>query len=306
MYNPLRLSNTLHPDAGNGPDDTLAAKRVLAQLGYYEVPDYDLTPYPDYPMFDAIRNFQRDIGLRDDGVIKPYSQTETLLNEVLSYSMRDGVKPSEGGAGGPGGQVQVKAYVQSRGGNPVQVTDHVRSAPGEGGGDDLKEKISEKPLPAHKDAVANPRVRGIDGYESGAFLAERVDKDGKVTQHMGVDVVTEPGEPVVSPVSGTYNRPLDPYKGGSDQGLYGGVEIEAENGDFVQIMYIDPDANLKQGQRVIAGETPIGAAQDITPSFPPRKKGVMTNHIHVEVEDRSGVKKKFKDPTPMFMPPSQR
>ncbi len=213
MYNPLRLSNTLHPDAGNGPDDTLAAKRVLSQLGYYEVPGYGLTPYPDQAMFDAIRNFQRDIGLRDDGVIKPYDATETLLNEVLSYSMRDGAMPVAGGAGGPGGQVNVKAYVQSRGGKPVQVTDHIRSAPGEGGGGDLKEKISDKPLPASKYAIPNPRIRGVDGHRSGAFLAERVDKDGTVRRHMGVDVVTEPGEPVVSPVSGTYKRKLDPYDG---------------------------------------------------------------------------------------------
>ena len=47
MYNPLRLKNTLHPDASNGPDDTLAAKRVLSQLGYYQVPDHGLTPYQD-------------------------------------------------------------------------------------------------------------------------------------------------------------------------------------------------------------------------------------------------------------------
>ena len=123
---------------------------------------------------------------------------------------------------------------------------------------------------------------------------------------MGVDVVTEPGEPVVSPVSGTYRRELDPYKGKKNQGLYGGVEIEAENGDMVQIMYISPDTELKQGQRVIAGETPIGTAQDITPSYPPKKEGVMTNHIHIEVEDWSEGKKKFKDPTPMVLPADKR
>ena len=123
---------------------------------------------------------------------------------------------------------------------------------------------------------------------------------------MGVDVVTEPGEPVVSPVSGTYTTDFDPYKGGSEQGLYGGVEIEADNGDRVQIVYISPDANLKKGQRVVAGEMPIGTAQDITPSYPPKKEGVMTNHIHIEVEDWSGGSKKFKDPTSMVMPSDQR
>jgi len=203
------------------------------------------------------------------------------------------------------GEVHVKAYEQHRGGSLVHVTDHVRSAPGEGGGDP-KEQISDKPLPASKDLVANPRVRGKDGYKSGAFLEERTRKDGTKYHHMGVDVVTEPGEPVVSPVSGKYKRRLDPYDGKSKQGLYGGVEIEADNGDRVQIMYISPDPDLKRGQRVIAGETPIGAAQDITPSYPPKKEGVMTNHIHVEVEDWSGGKKKFKDPTPMVLPKDRR
>ena len=61
MYIPLRLTNTLHPNAGNGPDDTLAAKRVLSQLGYYEVPDYDLTPYPDKHQFISSR-FVKEIG----------------------------------------------------------------------------------------------------------------------------------------------------------------------------------------------------------------------------------------------------
>ena len=36
------------------------------------------------------------------------------------------------------------------------------------------------------------------------------------------------------------------------------------------------------------------------------REGAMTNHIHVEVEDWSDGKKKFKDPTPMFMPADQR
>jgi hypothetical protein len=295
MYNPLRLNDTLHPNAGNGPDDTLAAKRVLAQLGYYEVPDYGLTPYPDLPMFDSIRNFQRDIGLRDDGVIKPYDATETLLNEVLSFSMRDGAKPSEGGAGGPGGQVQVKAYVQHRGGKPVQVADHVRSASGEGVGNGSGGSNSTDPLPPMSSPVANPRIRGKDGYSSGHYGASR---DGGTRSHDGVDVVTEPGETVVSPVTGTYQAPFDPYNKYPDKrGKYQAVQIMTDDGHRVRVMYIDPDAvGLKQGQRVVAGETPIGKAQDLTKIYPPNKEGVMTNHTHIDVW-KDG---RFKDPTPIF------
>ena len=149
-----------------------------------------------------------DIGLRDDGVIKPYDATETLLNEVLSFSMRDGAKPSEGGAGGPGGQVQVKAYVQHRGGKPVQVAGHVRSASGEGVGNGSDGSNSTDPLPPMSSPVANPRIRGKDGYSSGQYGASR---DGGTRSHDGVAVVTEPGETVVSPVTGTYQAPFDPY-----------------------------------------------------------------------------------------------
>lgn len=120
---------------------------------------------------------------------------------------------------------------------------------------------------------------------------------------MGVDVVTKTGEKVVSPVSGTYNGKFDPYKGKSKEGLYSGVEIKAENGDMVQVMYVNPNAAIRPGQKVTAGKTQVGTAQDITPSYPPRKDGVMTNHIHVEVETGPRNNKQFKDPTSMVTQP---
>ena len=75
------------------------------------------------------------------------------------------------------------------------------------------------------------------------------------------------------------------------------VQIMTDDGHRVRVMYIDPDAvGLKQGQRVVAGETPIGKAQDLTKIYPPNKEGVMTNHTHIDVW-KDG---RFKDPTPFF------
>jgi len=42
----------------------------------------------------------------------------------------------------------------------------------------------------------------------------------------------------------------------------------------VDVLYVNPKSvDLKEGQRVEAGRTPIGTAQDITQTFPPTKMG---------------------------------
>ena len=81
--------------------------------------------------------------------------------------------------------------MQHRGGKPVQVADHVRSASGEGVGNGSGGSNSTDPLPPMSSPVANPRIRGKDGYSSGHYGASR---DGGTRSHDGVDVVTEPGE----------------------------------------------------------------------------------------------------------------
>jgi hypothetical protein len=47
-----------------------------------------MTPYPDEPLFEAIENFQGDLRLRRDGVMKPEGETAMALGEVVGAANR--------------------------------------------------------------------------------------------------------------------------------------------------------------------------------------------------------------------------
>ena len=65
-------------------DDVRNVKRALTRTGYYEVPTYGITQFADGDTFSGIRRFQRDHGLRIDGVMEPGGPTERSLNAALS------------------------------------------------------------------------------------------------------------------------------------------------------------------------------------------------------------------------------
>jgi len=56
-----------------------AVKSALDGLGYYEKPDWGISPYPDPAMFDAIERFQSDHDLKRDRILKPGGETEREL-----------------------------------------------------------------------------------------------------------------------------------------------------------------------------------------------------------------------------------
>ncbi len=85
--NLLGLSSTISPFNDTQPDDVIKIKSALAQTGHYQVPDFGITPYPDTPMIDGIKKFQKDNGLKVDGVMKPQGPTEMALgNQASSIS----------------------------------------------------------------------------------------------------------------------------------------------------------------------------------------------------------------------------
>jgi Putative peptidoglycan binding domain len=89
----LKIQKTIQSNGNLEPNDVLKIKNALTHTGYYDVPDYGLTPYPDRPMFDAIKNFQNDNNLIVDGIINPNGPTLEQLNQTLSDQINDpGVK----------------------------------------------------------------------------------------------------------------------------------------------------------------------------------------------------------------------
>lgn len=87
------LKATLASNSAADEDDVVSVKTSLKRLGYYEEPDYGLTPYPDRPLFTAIRSFQKDNDLDVDGVMKPAGPTELKLAEALKQKAAAPTQP---------------------------------------------------------------------------------------------------------------------------------------------------------------------------------------------------------------------
>ena len=82
MPDPFALNQMLARNSGADPDDVLAVKGLLNRFGYYDEPDYGITPYPDGRLFDGIGRFQKDHGLEVDGWMQPGGETEAAMRIV--------------------------------------------------------------------------------------------------------------------------------------------------------------------------------------------------------------------------------
>ena len=84
LKRPIGLAYTMDED------DVLKTKQALHSLGLYDPPKrYGLTRYPDMPLIDGLKAFQRRSGLREDGVAKPGGPTIRRLNRALTERRRD-------------------------------------------------------------------------------------------------------------------------------------------------------------------------------------------------------------------------
>ena len=84
----FRLKGLVARNVGVEPEDTVLTKRSLNRLGFYEVPDYGLTPWPDGAMFKAIESFQDRNRLKVDGIMAPGEETEAWLGKALKGERR--------------------------------------------------------------------------------------------------------------------------------------------------------------------------------------------------------------------------
>lgn len=217
--------------------------------------------------------------------------------ESTGENMGDGFVRAVTGDSGrtAGGNVHVRAYTRIQDGETVQVSEHDRAAPhGSGGpresnkgGGSSPQKAENDDLPPMVNPIPGGRMRGSDGppYGSGLFDAPRVRPDGTVYKHKGTDIAAEPGQAVVSPVTGTVEHIGDPYdakKHPNKADIYQSVTILTEDGYRVKIFYVGLDPSIGKETPISAGQR-IGAVQDLSVIYPPKNGGRMTNHIHVEV-----------------------
>ncbi|MEW5729134.1 MAG: peptidoglycan-binding domain-containing protein [Pseudomonadota bacterium] len=67
--------------------DLKNTKRALSQLGYYKVPpERGIDDWADTQLFDGIRSFQKDNGLKVDAFMRPGGPTEKTINARLAFA----------------------------------------------------------------------------------------------------------------------------------------------------------------------------------------------------------------------------
>lgn len=132
-----------------------------------------------------------------------------------------------------------------------------------------------------KPIVKGQSYRDCDKYGCGNFGASR---SGHV--HKGLDIVSNVGQEVKSPISGTVTRYPRPY---ADDSRYNGIEIKNDK-YLIKIFYVDPIAPT--GSQIRAGAL-IGYAQNISAKY----GAGMTNHVHIEVYSNTGA---VLDPALLF------
>ena len=129
-------------------------------------------------------------------------------------------------------------------------------------------------------------LRNEDPRGNGWYGAKRGDN-----KHKGVDVVTEPGQEIFSPITGKFVR-------------YGKVYVQTDDFDLVvlkndiyhvKLMYVK-GYSFAKGERIKAGD-PIGQAQDIAAYWAHPEKQDMTNHLHLEIRKHGLI----TDPEPLLM-----
>lgn len=72
--------------ASNSPtdlEDSATIKLALTSLGYYDDTETGLSPYGDRQLFHAVTSFQKDNGLKVDGIINPDGPTQKTIKDQL-------------------------------------------------------------------------------------------------------------------------------------------------------------------------------------------------------------------------------
>lgn len=89
MFDFFKLKSPIGRSYNTDPGDVVKTKKALNSLGDYDEPAHGITPYPDTSLIRGIEEFQRDNGLRIDGVMKPDGETMWMLGSVIGDISKD-------------------------------------------------------------------------------------------------------------------------------------------------------------------------------------------------------------------------
>jgi hypothetical protein len=81
MLDPFQVNKPVGMSYALDENDVLKTKNALSKLGHYKPLDSGSTPWPDTPMFEGLKAFQKEQGLKVDGLMKPGGPTEKALRK---------------------------------------------------------------------------------------------------------------------------------------------------------------------------------------------------------------------------------
>ncbi|MCK5296953.1 MAG: minor capsid protein [Alphaproteobacteria bacterium] len=84
MMASFNIKSTIGDGYNMNLDDVMSVKTILNSLGYYDVPKYGMTVYPDQQMIVGIKSYQHDNGLTVDGYMKHSGETVKSMNRNSS------------------------------------------------------------------------------------------------------------------------------------------------------------------------------------------------------------------------------
>lgn len=91
----FNLKQTMGTNYRADPGDIINMKKALNQVGYYDVPPHrGIDDWTDDAMFNGIRSFQKDNGLKVDGLMRPGGPTETAINASMENPANTGSSQS--------------------------------------------------------------------------------------------------------------------------------------------------------------------------------------------------------------------
>lgn len=94
---PFELHGTVAPSGGdNHRPDVAKVQTLLGKAGYVDIRDGGPNGYASDMLDSAIRDFQKDQGLKVDGVLKPGGPTITALGGLLGGSAQPKPAPQKG------------------------------------------------------------------------------------------------------------------------------------------------------------------------------------------------------------------
>lgn len=96
MFTPFRLNKTIGEAYDMDLADSLNTKKALQALGHLKAPNDGFTSYPDQAMIDGLKSFQRDQGLRADGIMKPDGPTFKRLSQSFVARQDPPPYPTDG------------------------------------------------------------------------------------------------------------------------------------------------------------------------------------------------------------------